>query len=100
MKKLFAWIKALINPEKLADMAIDELGDFGEQSVEKMYAVKPKTATALVQSLYSWIPFAAEAAAKTDTKIDDHAVDEVRKEVEVFAAKFNIDLVDLDAPAA
>lgn len=102
MKKLWLLIKSIFNPEKIGDAVIDELGDFAEESVEKMYAKKPKAARALIQSLYAWVPFAEEAAAKTATKWDDKATAEAKSEIEEFAAKFNIDLVDLDAetPAA
>lgn len=71
-----------------------------EEALES-YAVKnPAAASALVTSLYAWVDTELEElAAKSKTDVDDLSVDEVKAELEEFAARHGLTLQNLDAGA-
>lgn len=93
-KKLFDWIKSLVSSDTIEDIAIEKIISLANDGLEKFYAKDPVKATALVQSVYAWIPTLAELAADTKPDLDDKGVEAVKKEIEEFAAAHGIDLVD------
>lgn len=76
---------------------LDKGSDFLHKTLEDYYAKKPKACAALVSSAYVWVDTVVEdLAQKTETKYDDDAVAEVKKELEAFAADKGFELTNLD----
>ena len=96
MKKLLKFLGRLFGAVK--GPAIEKGGDFMEEALEN-YAVKnPIAASALVSSLYLWVDTELEdLALKSKTDMDDLSVDEVKGELEEFAARHGLTLQNLDA---
>jgi len=97
MQKIWEFIKSwFINIG--ADSAIESGGDLIEEALEKFYITHPQTCISMVSSLYIWVDTAVEdLAAKSNTKIDDNAVDEAKEELEEFANRHGFQLTNLDA---
>lgn len=94
-KKIADFFKKLASG-LVADAVIAQSGEMIQQGLEAFYAEKPKTCASLVSSFYIWIPTLQGLAAKTKTPLDDKEVVELKSEIEAFAAKHGIQLVDLD----
>lgn len=105
MKKFFAFIKGIFSSgtgkivlDVGASTATAKLGEVLEKGLIDFYAKKPLACKQLVSSLYVFADTSLEDLAdKTETKYDDNAVDEVKKEMEEFAAAHGFELSNLDA---
>lgn len=105
MKKLFAWLKQTFSTgagkivlDVAANTTISKGGELLEQSLIKFNQTHPVMCKQLVASLYIFVDTSLEDLAdKTDTKYDDNGVDEVKKELEEFAAANGFELTNLDA---
>ncbi len=65
--------------------------------MEDFYTKKPQSCIALVSGLYIGIDISLEnIVAKTGNTIDDKAVAELKKDLELFAAKHGFELQNLD----
>lgn len=96
MKKLWNFINTYVLG-MFGKSAINEGGDFIEKSLEKFHVTHPKTAEAMVASMYVWIDTVVEdLAAKTKTPYDDLGVDEAKQELEEFASRHGFELSNLD----
>lgn len=99
MKKLFKFLGRLFGAVK--GPAIQQGGDFLEEALEAYAVKKPQQAAALVTSLHAFVDTELEdLALKSKTDIDDLSVDEVKGELEEFAARHGLTLQNLDAGGA
>ncbi len=96
-KKLGEWIKT-IGLNLVGNAAIKQVEQLIDKGLEEFVVSDPVKCKGLVVGLHSFIPTLAKLAAKTTgTDLDDKAVEETRKELEAFAARHNITLIDISA---
>jgi len=96
MKKIFEFFGQLLGVVK--GPAIHKVVDKGGALLEAFAIKNPTVCSALVSSLYVFFDTAVEdAAVKSKTDVDDIAVDDVKAELEAFAARHGLTLQNLDA---
>lgn len=92
MKKIWSFIVSIA-----ANPVISEAGHFLDTTLEKYYENNPKAAAALVAGLYPFIDTIVEDyAAQTSNTLDDKLVAEIKRELQEFAAKHEIELSNVD----
>lgn len=95
--KIWDWIKT-IGLNLAGNAAISQVEVLIDKGLEEFIVSDPVKCKGLVVGLHSFIPTLAKLAAKTTgTDVDDKAVAATRVELEAFAARHNITLVDIDA---
>lgn len=104
MKKIFEFIKKIFSGavgQVAGGIAIEQLGQVGEEALEKFYVTNPKACAAMVSSMYVWIDTIVEdITTKSKGNIDDKAVNEAKEELEEFATRHSFELTNLDAGTA
>lgn len=89
---LGTWILPLAERPILNTLS-NSLSDF----LDKAYEKHPKAVVQLVSATYSFIDTVAEEVVKdTTNEYDDHAVAELKKDLEKFAAEKGFTLANLD----
>lgn len=91
MKKIWSVVKTFFLGIG-ANSLINEGGDFLDTALDNFYKEDPVACVALVKSVYAFVPFLQRLTAKTETPLDDKAVEEIKAELEEFAAQYNVTL--------
>lgn len=91
MKKILGWIKN-VGINLAANAIINQLEEAADKALEDFYIEDQEACIASVKGFYSFLPLLQRITAKTETKLDDNAVTETKKELEDFCSRHGITL--------